>query len=67
MQETLRLFPPVTVVPKMSAEDATFVVQNRKNGRELSIPIEKDDDIVLHVVGTHYNRRSISDCAKPIL
>jgi cytochrome P450 len=57
MQEALRLFPPVIVVPKTSAEDTTFVVKNQKSGQELRIPVEKGDQIVLHTVGVHYNRK----------
>ncbi|THU98705.1 cytochrome P450 [Dendrothele bispora CBS 962.96] len=55
MQETLRLFPPVIVVPKTSAEDTVFVVKNHASKEELKIPVEKGDQIVLHAVGVHYN------------
>ncbi|KAF8474412.1 cytochrome P450 [Russula ochroleuca] len=54
--ETLRLFPPVTNIPKVSAEDTTLTVGN-VNGGKTTFPIPSGTEIDLHVAGLHYNPR----------
>jgi len=58
--EALRMFPPVTGVPKVAAEDTSIVTCNIR-GEKKAIPILKGTDIVLDVVGTHYNPRYWDD------
>ncbi|KAK7453294.1 hypothetical protein VKT23_011969 [Stygiomarasmius scandens] len=57
VQEALRLFPPVIGIPKKSAEDTSFVVTNPETGEQVTIPVERGEQIVLHVPGVHYNPR----------
>ncbi|KAH9485050.1 Cytochrome P450 monooxygenase 124 [Psilocybe cubensis] len=54
--ETLRMFPPVTGIPKEAAEDTTITVGNKK-GEQTTIPIPKGADLTLSTVGLHYNPR----------
>ncbi|KAF5370348.1 hypothetical protein D9758_006940 [Tetrapyrgos nigripes] len=64
MQEALRLFPPVIMIPKMSAQDTTFIVENRETDKESRLTVEKGDQIVLHSVGVHYNPHFWNDPSK---
>jgi uncharacterized protein YhbP (UPF0306 family) len=45
----------VTGVPKVAAEDTSIVAGNIR-GEKKTIPILKGTDIVIDIVGTHYNR-----------
>ncbi|KAF8200949.1 cytochrome P450 [Pholiota molesta] len=58
--ETLRMFPPVTGVPKFAAEDTTLTASN-SHGETMTVPIPKGTDITLNVPGLHYNPRYWED------
>ena len=45
----------MTGVPKVAAEDTSIVAGNI-HGEKKAIPILKGTDIVIDIVGTHYNR-----------
>jgi len=69
--ETLRMFPPVsipriqepycvtprqvTVILKVAAED-TCLVSSKISGEKCTIPIAKGDEIAISIPGVHYNR-----------
>ncbi|KAN0113944.1 Cytochrome P450 [Russula decolorans] len=54
--ETLRLFPPVTGIPKIAAQDTTLTVSN-VNGEKTTFPVPSGTQVELHVPGLHYNPR----------
>jgi len=54
--ETLRLFPPVTNIPKIVAEDTTLTVGNAGGGKT-TFPVAAGTEISLHVPGLHNNPR----------
>ncbi|EGN92845.1 hypothetical protein SERLA73DRAFT_163809 [Serpula lacrymans var. lacrymans S7.3] len=54
--ETLRMFPPVTGIPKTSVEDATFVVPNAA-GENTTVTVPQGSVMDLDVAGLHYNPR----------
>ncbi|GLB37532.1 putative cytochrome P450 [Lyophyllum shimeji] len=54
--ETLRMFPPVTGIPKESAEDTSLATTDAQ-GNQVVVPIPKGADITIHVPGLHYNPR----------
>ncbi|KAJ7917508.1 cytochrome P450 [Mycena leptocephala] len=58
--ETLRMFPPVNNIPKMSAEDTSIVVGN-SDGATTAIPCPTGTYINIHTPGLHYNPRYWSD------
>lgn len=58
--ETLRLFPPVAIIPKVSATDTTIVVGNEA-GERVVVPIAKGTLVDIHVPGLHYNPRYWKD------
>ncbi|KIM40203.1 hypothetical protein M413DRAFT_446366 [Hebeloma cylindrosporum] len=58
--ETLRLFPPVTAIPKIPTEDTSLVASNIR-GEKCTIPVPKDADITICVPGLHYNPRYWKD------
>ncbi|KAH8110025.1 614/534 cytochrome P450 [Phellopilus nigrolimitatus] len=58
--ETLRLFPPVTTIPKKSAEDTTLVTTNAA-GERFIVPVPKGANVTLHTPGLHYNPRYWKD------
>ncbi|KAJ7807793.1 cytochrome P450 [Mycena leptocephala] len=58
--ETLRMFPPVHNIPKMSAEDTSIVVGN-SDGATTAIPCPTGTYINIHTPGLHYNPRYWSD------
>nr|BAL05196.1 cytochrome P450 [Phanerodontia chrysosporium] len=58
--ETLRLFPPVTGIPKVAAEDTTLVTTDH-GGNKVVVPVTKGTGISLHVPGLHYNPRYWDD------
>jgi len=58
--ETLRMFPPVTGVPKESAEDTTLTTTDAQ-GNKITVPVPKGVDIVIDVPGLHYNPRYWDD------
>ncbi|KAH9998677.1 cytochrome P450 [Russula vinacea] len=54
--ETLRMFPPVTNVPKVAAQDTTLTVDNIDGGRT-TFPVPSGMQIDIHVAALHYNPR----------
>ncbi|KAK0437997.1 cytochrome P450 [Armillaria borealis] len=54
--ETLRLFPPATVIPKISAED-TVLVSTNEAGERKTIPVPQGAIVRIDVVGLHHNPR----------
>ncbi|KDR79851.1 hypothetical protein GALMADRAFT_265094 [Galerina marginata CBS 339.88] len=58
--ETLRLFPPVVNIPKLSAEDTVLTAGNA-DGEKKTVPIPKGTRIVLNSTGLHYNPRYWED------
>lgn len=56
--ESLRMYPPVTIIPKMTAQDSTFRVSSahadsRSSTREIVIP--KGSNVFLHTMHVHYD------------
>ncbi|KAF8967870.1 cytochrome P450 [Flammula alnicola] len=58
--ETLRMFPPVTGIPKIAAEDTSLVTSNIR-GETTTVPIPRGTDITINVPGLHYNPRYWED------
>jgi len=58
--ETLRLFPPVINIPKISVEDTVLTVGNAF-GEKRTVPIPKDTRISINTPGLHYNPRYWKD------
>jgi len=69
--EALRLFPPVTYIPKTNVEDAQFVARVALSEEDMSdftpgnkqrtVHIPKGSTIYLNVAGLHYNPRYWKD------
>ncbi|KAF8142663.1 cytochrome P450 [Mycena galopus ATCC 62051] len=64
--ETLRMFPPVNIIPKMSAEDTSIVVGN-SDGATTAIPCPTGTYVTIHTPGLHYNPRYWSDPSEAFL
>ncbi|KAF8804431.1 cytochrome P450 [Phlegmacium glaucopus] len=60
LYETLRMFPPVVNIPKLSEEDTTLTFGNA-NGEKLTLPVPKGTRIVIDTPGLHYNPRYWKD------
>ncbi|TCD65732.1 hypothetical protein EIP91_002261 [Steccherinum ochraceum] len=60
MNETLRMYPPVVSIPKVSAEDTTLATTNSA-GEKIIVPIPAGASVNLHVVGLHYNPKYWED------
>lgn len=58
--ETLRMFPPAATIPKCSAEDTFFSIENSQ-GEKKTIPVPAGTTISVNVPGLHYNPRYWSD------
>ncbi|RPD75492.1 cytochrome P450 [Lentinus tigrinus ALCF2SS1-7] len=58
--ETLRLFPPIIGIPKVSAEDTSFTFSNA-SGQKTTVPVPKDSRIVICTPALHYNPRYWDD------
>ncbi|KAH7905463.1 cytochrome P450 [Hygrophoropsis aurantiaca] len=58
--ESLRMFAPVTGIPKTSAED-TSIVTTDVNGEKRTVYIPQATSMTLDVVGLHYNPRYWED------
>ncbi|KAI0346717.1 cytochrome P450 [Trametopsis cervina] len=50
--ETLRLFPPVSAIPKVAAEDSVLYATNAV-GEKIPIVVPKGTDLLLHVMALH--------------
>ncbi|KAH9172788.1 cytochrome P450 [Lactarius sanguifluus] len=55
LYETLRMFPPVSAIPKRAAEDTSLTVGNTDGG-ETTFPIPSGTRVDFQVPGVHYNR-----------
>ncbi|KAH6911859.1 cytochrome P450 [Coprinopsis sp. MPI-PUGE-AT-0042] len=53
--ETLRLFPPVTGILKVAAEDTTLTIGNQLG--EKTVPVPKGTRVTIDTAGLHYNPR----------
>ncbi|KAJ3892405.1 cytochrome P450, partial [Lentinula edodes] len=60
INETLRMCPMVTGIPKYSAEDTTFTIGNI-SGDKLVLPVPRGTEIDVNTVGLHYNPRYWQD------
>ncbi|PPR07140.1 hypothetical protein CVT24_010511 [Panaeolus cyanescens] len=58
--ETLRLYPPVGAVPKISEEDTSLTITNAE-GQVKRVPVPKGIYIDIHIAGIHKNPRYWSD------
>jgi cytochrome P450 len=56
--ETLRMYPPVAVIPKKSAED-TILIASNANGDTKPILVPAGSIVNINVPGLHYNRKRI--------
>jgi len=60
MNESLRMYPSVLSVPKVSAEDTTLTTTNSA-GDKVVVPIPSGASVNLHIVGLHYNPKYWKD------
>lgn len=60
INEALRMFPPVTIIPKMAADDTTLPTTT-SSGEKLTVAIPKGSPINIHTPGLHYNPRYWKD------
>ncbi|KAI0763128.1 cytochrome P450 [Irpex lacteus] len=54
--ETLRLYPPASAVPKVASEDSVLYTLNAA-GEKIPVPVPKGSDIMFHIPGLHHNPR----------
>ncbi|KAI3614982.1 cytochrome p450 [Moniliophthora roreri] len=59
--ETLRMFPPVNMIPKVPVEDTTLVTESTVTGEMRVIPVPRGTCINISTVGLHYNPRYWDD------
>ncbi|KAI0261701.1 cytochrome P450 [Russula aff. rugulosa BPL654] len=59
--ETLRLFPPVAGISKVTVQDTTLTVSN-VNGGKTTFPVPSGMQVNLHIAGLHYNRTLVDLC-----
>ncbi|KAH9074397.1 cytochrome P450 [Lactarius deliciosus] len=60
LYETLRMFPPVSAIPKRAAEDTSLTVSNADGG-ETTFPIPSGTRVDFQVPGLHYNPKYWKD------
>lgn len=58
--ETLRMFPPVNLIPKQAAEDTTLHTSNMA-GEPVAVPCPAGTALAIHTPGLHYNPRYWED------
>ncbi|KIM82712.1 hypothetical protein PILCRDRAFT_7625 [Piloderma croceum F 1598] len=58
--ETLRMFPPAPIVPKISSQD-TILKSGNAAGEMTLIPIPKGAVVNMHIAGLHFNSRYWED------
>ncbi|KIP06369.1 hypothetical protein PHLGIDRAFT_515467 [Phlebiopsis gigantea 11061_1 CR5-6] len=58
--ESLRMFPPVLGVPKLSTEDTTLATSDHA-GKKVVVPIPKGMVVGINICGVHYNPRYWED------
>lgn len=54
--ETMRLVPPVTNVPKVSARDTTLTIHDAR-GEKVVIPVQAGTQVAMDIAGLHHNPR----------
>ena len=63
INETLRMFPPVTAFPKYCAKTTTLsCAAARSSETRVSVPIPEGSTVLIDVPGLHYNGKSHSTC-----
>ncbi|KAF9054616.1 cytochrome P450 [Panaeolus papilionaceus] len=60
LNETLRMFPPITGIPKQAAEDTVLTTSNL-NGDIKNVVVPKGTYVAISIPGLHYNPRYWSD------
>ncbi|KIK59171.1 hypothetical protein GYMLUDRAFT_245592 [Collybiopsis luxurians FD-317 M1] len=60
LYETVRMYPPVTDIPKYSAEDTSLTISNPA-GEKRILPIPRGTRITINIAGLHYNPRYWKD------
>ena len=55
LNETLRLFPPVTIIPKVSAQDTAFTLTSPTTGETRTLPVPAGTYISLCTPSLHHN------------
>ncbi|KAI0739045.1 cytochrome P450 [Daedaleopsis nitida] len=60
LNETLRLFPPVINIPKVSAEDTTFTTTNSA-GEKVRVPVPRGSFVTITTASMHTNPRYWED------
>ncbi|KAF5354196.1 hypothetical protein D9756_007136 [Leucocoprinus leucothites] len=58
--ETLRLYPPVPIIPKRCAEDTTLTTTNTQ-GETVVIPVAKGTSVDIYTPALHYNPKYWED------
>ncbi|KAG1736097.1 cytochrome P450 [Suillus paluster] len=58
--ETLRIFPPVSTVPKSNAEDTTFTLTDA-HGTKRTVAVPRGFALALNISGLHYNPKYWED------
>jgi cytochrome P450 len=58
--ETLRMYPPVPIIPKMAAEDTMLVTANTA-GDKVQVPIPRGTKVNISTPGLHYNPKYWSE------
>ncbi|KAG1902247.1 cytochrome P450 [Suillus fuscotomentosus] len=58
--ETMRMFPSASVVPKLSTEDTTFTLTDA-NGTMKTVVVPKGVELELDITGVHYNPKYWED------
>ncbi|GJJ06242.1 hypothetical protein Clacol_000433 [Clathrus columnatus] len=59
----MRLFPPISAVPKQAVEDAIIPKRGADGGVE-HIPVPKNSHLILDIIALHYNPKYWSDPEK---
>jgi len=60
LNETLRMFPPVNIVPKQAAESCVLTTTNN-SGEIITVAIPKGSYITLRIISLHYNPKYWED------
>ncbi|KAI9438702.1 cytochrome P450 [Lactarius indigo] len=60
LYETLRMFPPVSVIAKYAVEDTSLTVGNADGGKT-TFPVPSGTDVHFHVPALHYNPKYWKD------
>ncbi|PPQ79020.1 hypothetical protein CVT25_002329 [Psilocybe cyanescens] len=60
LYESMRMYPVITHIPKISVEDTSLVATNA-NGDKITVPVPKGTDVNILSAGLHYNPRYWED------